>query len=438
MSRNVGRARPAGRARRVLVIGAGVIGVTTAWQLAEEGHKVTVLDKEGDIAAGTSHENGGQLSWSHAVPMAAPGMLRFLLANVWRRSSPVSLAPWVVLGQPGWLLRSLAECAPHRHADNRRRMAALARYSLACLDDLSGRTGIDYARRSGGMLQVFRTPKALARHRAGLAAMGKAGLDVALAETPDDIRQHEPAFGEAADGLAGALMFRGQASGDCRAFTRALAALGAARGIEFRTGSRVRSLVTDKGRVCGVKTASGDRIEAELVVLCTGQDEGGLLRGLRRQPLAPVRGRSLTLRLADPAPAPACSIIDEDSRLSIARLGDTLRLAGYADLVGRSSRWRPGQTDALRTALGALLPDLAARATEQSRWTGFRPATPDGVPMIGATEREGLWLNLGHGGYGWTMAAGSARMLADQIASRDPALPACEYAPARHPNQRRK
>lgn len=416
---------------KVAVIGGGVIGFTTAWQLAKDGHEVTLLERSAEAAGGTSHENGAQLSWSHAVPMAAPGMMRFVLANFWRRDSAVTIAPWVIFAQTGWLLRAWQECAPDRHAGNRRRMAALARYSLSCLEGLCAETGIDHQGRSEGMLQVFRRPETLARHKAGLSAMQATGLDVDLVQTPDEIVQIEPSLAPTAEALAGALLFRGQGSGDCRLFTQALAQLGQKGGITLRLGAWVTGLRTEQGSLRAVRIAGSEDLTADLAVICTGSATEGLMTGFRHLPIVPVRGRSLSLGVTDPKRTPSRSIIDEDSRLSIAPLSGQVRLAGFADLVGRSIRQRPWQTDTLRQAYANLFPASGKDDPELSRWTGFRPVTPDGAPMIGPSAIQGLWLNLGHGGYGWTMAAGSARLLADMIAGRPPAVPAADYAPTR-------
>lgn len=283
-------------------------------------------------------------------------------------------------------------------------------------------------------MQVFRAPSALARHRTGLKAMAAAGFDVELVETPEHIAQLEPALGEVAGGLAGAVLFRGQSSGDCRTFTAALAEQAHAAGVAFKPATRVQALLTESGRVQGVLTEAGEALLAGLTILCTGLDEAGLLRGLHYPPRVPVHGRTLTLGFSDPACAPSRSILDEDSRLFVARVGDTVRLAGFADLVGQATASRPGQTDALRQAFAALFPGNAAGALEVLRWTGFRPVIPDGVPMIGPVGTQGLWLNMGHGGFGWTMAAGSARLLADLIAGRDPAVPTADYAPHHSPS----
>jgi D-amino-acid dehydrogenase len=407
---------------RVFVIGAGVIGVASAWYLAGDGHEVTVFERTEGPALETSFANAGGVCPGFAGPWAAPGMPLKALKWMGQAHAPFRLRPRADPAQWRWLAAFLRNCTAARFARNKARMQRMAHYSRACLEALRAETGIAYDHGTDGVLQVFFTQDELAGGRRAavvLAGMGVAhrlvGRDAAL--------EIEPALARGADAdgarLVGGLHLPGDETGDCHLFTRALADLAAERGVRFRYGCEVRELIARSGRIAALRTTGGEET-ADAVVLATGPWAPHLLAPLGiRLPVYPVKGYAMTCALTDPDAAPRSSVMDEHSKVMVTRLGTRLRAAGSAELTG----FTPGVPEAARRALSGrvrfLFPDAADYDTAEF-WFGFRPMTPDGPARIGPTGFPNLFLNTGQGSNGWTQACGSGRILADLVAGRTP------------------
>jgi len=407
---------------KIAVLGAGVIGVTSAWYLAEDGHEVTLLDRREAPGLETSLANGGQISAGHAEPWAKPAVVPKILKWLGREDAPLLFRPRADWKQWEWGLRFLAECLPGRFEASCRALAGLAAYSRRCLDELRGRTGIEYDALTLGILhfctdaQDFR---ALSRHAEAMRALG-IRREV---KSREECLAIEPALGASAARVAGGVLTPEDESGDAHKFTRELARLCAARGVVFRGNSAVTGMDHDARGIRGVRLAGEGTLQADAYVVCLGSYSPLLLAPLGINiPVYPLKGYSVTFDLgAAAAAAPRVSLNDEAKKIVISRLGQRLRAAGTAELAGYDTTLNPARCEAIVARVRELFPPLASCAVVD-RWAGLRPATPDNVPLIGRARYPGLFLNTGHGTLGWTLACGSGRALADLVAGRPPAV----------------
>ncbi|WP_281163879.1 D-amino acid dehydrogenase [Novispirillum itersonii] len=415
----------------VLVLGAGVVGTTSAYFLARAGHTVTVIDRQPGVALETSFANGGQISPSHAIPWANPETVPQALRWLGRDDAPLVFRPfrydpalWL------WLLRFLRNCTPGRTAVNIERTVRIALHSRDVLRALRADTGIQYDALSKGILHVFRNQQAFDEHCKGAEVMSRAGLPQTVIPRVD-LPKIEPALSAVSGALVGGLLATEDESGDVHKFTRGIATLAAGLGVTFRFGETVHGLDRDGDRISAVVTDKA-RHTADAVVLALGSFSPGLARTLGfRLPIYPAKGYSITLQLAGPeqadAPgAPVVSVTDDERKIVSSRLGDRLRVAGTAELAGWDPTLRPARADLIRRHAADLFP-LAGDYATATPWCGLRPKTPDSVPYIGASPVKNLWLNTGHGTLGWTMAAGSGQILADLISGRSPAIDVSGY-----------
>ena len=401
---------------KVLVLGAGVIGVTAAYYLVRAGVEVTVVDRQPGPAQETSYANAGQVSPGYSAPWAAPGIP--LKALKWAFMKHRPLVIWPVPDPAMWLwgLRMLRNCTAARYEINKSRMVRLAEYSRDCLRDLRTETGVRYDERALGTLQVFRTQAQLDGAARDIPVLEASGVPYELLDREGCARA-EPALARVRDKLVGALRLPGDETGDCFKFTQALAGLATARGAAFRYGTRIDRLVTDGDRIGGVATDAGV-LAADRYVVALGSYSPLLLRPLGiKLPVYPVKGYSITVPIADPAGAPESTVMDETFKVAVTRLGDRIRAGGTAELAGYSLKLRQGRRDTLDHVVSDLFPGGGDLSRAQF-WTGLRPMTPDGPPVIGPTPCSNLYVSTGHGTLGWTMAAGSGRVLADLVSGR--------------------
>ncbi|MXV07747.1 MULTISPECIES: D-amino acid dehydrogenase [unclassified Xanthomonas] len=405
---------------RVLVLGSGVIGTATAWYLARSGCEVTVVDRQPAAGLETSYANAGQVSPGYASPWAAPGVPLKALKWLFQRHAPLAITPTADLQQYLWLAQMLRNCTAERYAINKARMVRLSEYSRDCLDQLRAETGIAYEGRQLGTTQLFRTQQQLDGAAKDIEVLREYGVPYELLDRAG-IARVEPALASAPATLVGALRLPNDQTGDCRLFTQRLAAMAAAAGVQFRQGETIEALQADGDRIDGVRI--GGRLErADRYVVALGSYSPGLLAPLGiRLPVYPLKGYSLTLPIRDAALAPTSTILDESYKVAITRFDERIRVGGMAELAGFDLS-RPARRRAtLEKVVNDLYPhggDLAAAEF----WTGLRPATPDGTPVVGATGYRNLFLNTGHGTLGWTMACGSGRYLADLMVSRQPQI----------------
>lgn len=405
---------------RVLVLGSGVIGVTSAWYLARAGFEVTVIDRQAGPADETSFANAGQISPGYASPWAAPGVPLKALKWLFSKHAPLAIKPGLDPDQYLWLAQMLRNCTADRYAINKARMVRLSEYSRDSLDELRAETSINYEGRQLGTTQLFRTQAQLDGAAKDIAVLQEYGVPFELLDRAG-IARVEPALASVSDKLVGALRLPNDQTGDCNLFTRRLAAMAAAAGVEFRYGQDVQALETHNGRISGA-IINGRRETAERYVLALGSYTPKLLAPLGiRLPVYPLKGYSLTLPITDAAMAPTSTILDESYKVAITRFDDRIRVGGMAEVAGYDLSLSPKR----RATLEKVVSDLYPRGGDLARaefWTGLRPATPDGTPVVGATAMPNLFLNTGHGTLGWTMACGSGRYLADLMASRMPQI----------------
>jgi len=415
---------------RVLVLGSGVIGVSSAWYLARAGHDVTVLDRQAAPGLETSFANAGQVSPGYSAPWAGPGIPVKALRWLMMRHRPLVLWPQLDGGLYRWLGQMLANCTEAAYGVNKARMVRLAEYSRDCLKALRAETGIHYDERTKGTLQLFRTTKQLDAVGADMEVLRGFGVPHDLLDAAGCIAA-EPALGLVPGKFVGGLRLPGDETGDAFLFTQRLAALAAAAGVAFRHGVTVRGFTTEAGAVTGVETDAG-RFTADRYVVATGSYTPALMAPLNvHVPVYPVKGYSLTLPVADEAGAPVSTVMDETYKVAITRLGDRIRVGGTAELAGFSLRLRKPRRETLEHSVTDLFP-RGGDVAEAKFWTGLRPMTPDGTPVIGPTRYANLFLNTGHGTLGWTMACGSARLLADLVTGRKPEIAHDDLALARY------
>ena len=405
---------------KILVLGAGVIGTTTAWYLAQAGHEVSVIERRAAPGLETSFANGGQISAAHAQPWARPSVVPKILRWLGREDAPLLFRARADRAQWLWGLGFLAECWPGRFERNCRALAGLAAYSLECLRALRRETGIRYDELARGILHFATSQadvEALARHAEEMRALGF----VREVKTAAECVALEPALQYSETRVLGGVYSAADESGDAYKFTTELAQRAAGKGVRFLNGETIERLDARGGALEAVQLASG-RIQADAYVVALGSYSPLLLRPLGiRIPVYPLKGYSITLPLApaEAAVAPSVSLTDEAFKIVISRLGNRLRAAGTAELTGYDTSVNSVRCNAILRRVGQLFPQLGATSSVD-RWAGLRPATPSNVPLIGCTRLRNLFLNTGHGTLGWTLACGSAKALAELIAGRRP------------------
>lgn len=415
---------------KVLVLGSGVIGVTSAYYLARAGHEVTVVDRQAEPARETSFANAGEVSPGYSSPWAGPGVPVKAVKWLLMKHGPLVIRPKLDPVMWVWLLKMLRNCTSARYAVNKRRMIPIAEYSRDCLRALRTETGIHYDERSLGTLQLFRKQQQLDQTAGDIAVLKQSGVPYEVLDRAGCIAA-EPALSAVKDKIAGGLRLPQDETGDCHMFTEALAALAAKLGVQFRFNTGIKGLIADGGRIGGVVTSAG-LLQADAYVVALGSWSPQLLKPLGISiPVYPVKGYSITVPITDPDGAPVSTVMDESYKVAITRLGDRIRVGGTAEISGYSDKLY----DARRATLDHSLTDLFPRGGDTARatfWCGLRPMTPDGPPVIGATHYSNLHLNTGHGTLGWTMACGSGRVLADLLSGRKPDIDTTELAIGRY------
>jgi D-amino-acid dehydrogenase len=409
---------------RVLILGAGVVGVSSAWYLAKAGHQVTVVDRQPGAGLETSFANGGQISVSHAEPWSNPHAPLRALAMMGREDAPLLFRLRWDTALFDWSLRFLRECTPGRTRDNMRDIVALALYSREQLDALRAETGIAYDHLERGILHVYTDEREFAGAIEAARLMCDFGCDRRTIGA-DECVAIEPALKAARPLLVGGDYTAADESGDARKFTHELAALCAEQGVAFRYATSVEHLKHEGGRITGVvvRSAAGrETLTADAYVVALGSYSPRLVRPLGiRLPVYPAKGYSATVPLADDSVAPTVAMTDDGHKLVFSRLGQRLRIAGTAEFNGYNTELNEVRCNALMQRTHQLFPELRP-AGEPEFWCGLRPSTPSNVPFIGRSRLPNLYLNTGHGTLGWTMACGSGVALTDIIAGHQPAV----------------
>jgi D-amino-acid dehydrogenase len=405
---------------KVLVLGGGVIGCTAAYELACDGHEVALIERQSGPALETSYANAGEVSPGYSAPWAGPGVpikaIKWLLMD----HRPLVLRPHLDWPMIGWILAMLRNCTAARYELNKGRMVRLAEYSRDCMKGLREATGIAYDQRLQGTLQLFRTQQQLDGTAKDTEILDRYGVPYQVLGRGGCI-EYEPALARVRDKFVGGLRLPGDETGDCFKFTNRIAELAAAKGAKLRFGESIRSLLTDGKRLTGVVTDRG-RMHADAYLVALGSHSTKLVAPLGIDlPVYPVKGYSITVPITDPAGAPESTVMDETHKIAITRLGDRIRVGGTAELAGYTLKLHEARRRTLMHVVADLFPDGGDFGRSEF-WCGLRPMTPDGTPVVGGTAMPNLWLATGHGTLGWTMAAGTAKVMAALIGGRPPPI----------------
>jgi D-amino-acid dehydrogenase len=415
---------------KVIVLGGGVIGVTSAYYLRRAGHEVLLIDRQPAAAMETSFANAGEVSAGHASPWAAPGVPIRAIRWMLMRHGPLLISPRADPAMWRFLARMVRQCTRSRYAINKGRMVPLAEYSRDCLRALRGEIGITYDERTLGTLQLFRTQAQLDHSASDIAVLQRFGVAHELLDRDGCIRV-EPALARAPSTFVGGLRLPADETGDCHLFTQRLAERAGADGVEYLFDTDIDAINLSGYTFAGV-TAGGREHAADACVVALGSYSPAMLAPLGlRVPVYPVKGYSITVPITDPAAAPVSTVMDETYKVAMTRLGDRLRVGGTAEVGGFDLSLRPERRATLEFVTRSLFP-AAGDVAQASFWCGLRPMTPDGTPIIGPTCIRNLYVNTGHGTLGWTMACGSGRVIADMVSGKKPEIDATELALARY------
>jgi D-amino-acid dehydrogenase len=418
---------------RVIVLGSGVVGVTTAYYLALAGHEVTVIDRQPGPALETSFANAGQISPGYASPWAAPGIPLKAAKWLFQRHAPLSIKPDGTLFQLQWMWEMYRNCDPARYAVNKERMVRLAEYSRDCMRQLRRDTGIAYEGRQQGTVQLFRTQQQFDSAAKDINVLRDAGVAYEVLQGAQ-LAAAEPALANVAHKLVGGLRLPNDETGDCQLFTTRLTAMARDLGVRFEFDTKVQRLEQGGGEITGIVTDKGV-LTADRYVLATGSHTRALLQRWFPVPVYPMKGYSLTVPIVDAARAPVSTILDETYKIAVTRFDDRIRVGGMAELSGFNLELNPRRRETLELVVNDLFPG-AGDTAQASFWTGLRPMTPDSTPIVGPTPLRNLFLNTGHGTLGWTMAAGSATVIADLVGGKTPAIRADDLAVFRYAGAR--
>ena len=405
---------------RVLILGSGVIGTTMAYYLARAGHEVEVVDRQPGPGLETSYANAGEVSPGYSAPWAGPGVPLKAIQWMLMHHSPLVIKPMLDPAMWRWGLQMLRNCTEARYRINKGRMVRLAEYSRDCLKELRAEIGIQYDDRDQGTLQLFRTQKQLDGTAKDIEILKQYNVPYQLLDRSGYL-QYEPALAEVQDKFVGALRLPGDETGDCFKFTNTLADKAKALGVKFRFNVDIQGVERSGNRITGVCTDAG-MLTADRYVLALGSYSTQMLAPLGiRIPVYPVKGFSITVPITDASKAPESTIMDETHKVAVTRLGDRIRVGGTAQLSG----FDLALDDERRRTLEFVVTDLFPQGGDVRQaefWTGLRPMTPDGTPILGETPIANLLLSTGHGTLGWTMAAGTGRVMADLISGRQPEI----------------
>ncbi|KVL17468.1 D-amino acid dehydrogenase [Burkholderia cepacia] len=414
---------------RVVILGSGVVGVASAYYLARAGHEVTVIDREAGPALETSFANAGQISPGYAAPWAAPGVPLKAVKWMFEKHAPLAIRLDGTRFQLQWMYQMLRNCTAERYAVNKGRMVRLAEYSRDCLQALRADTGIQYEGRTGGTLQLFRTQQQLDGAAKDIAVLQEANVPFELL-SPVDLKNAEPALAAVSHKLTGGLRLPGDETGDCQLFTTRLAALAESLGVKFRYNTPIDALAIAGGKIAGVQCGS-ETVRADAYVVALGSYSTSFISNLMKIPVYPLKGYSITAPIVNEAAAPVSTVLDETYKIAITRFDQRIRVGGMAEIVGFDKKLRAARRETLEMCVNDLFPG-GGDTSKATFWTGLRPMTPDGTPIVGRTPVSNLFLNTGHGTLGWTMSCGSGQLLADLISGKMPAIQADDLSVHRY------
>lgn len=414
---------------RVLILGSGVVGVSSAWYLAKAGHQVTVIDRQPGPALETSAANAGQISPGYAAPWAAPGVPLKAIKWMFQRHAPLAIHLDGSRFQVHWMWQMLKNCDISHYKTNKSRMVRLAEYSRDCLKLLRQETGIQYEGRQKGTLQLFRSQQQFDNASKDIAVLEEAGVAYQLLSA-NQLATVEPALAQVAHKLVGGLQLPNDETGDCQLFTQRLAEMAKLAGVNFLFNQTIERLLVEGDKVIGVQCGP-ELIKADCYVMALGAYSTALLGDWLPIPVYPLKGYSLTIPIADEMAAPSSTVLDETYKIAITRFDQRIRVGGMAEIVGFNTQLEQKRRATLEMVVRDLYPH-GGRIEQASFWTGLRPMTPDGTPIVGKTPLKNLYLNTGHGTLGWTMACGSGQLLADLVSGITPAIASDDLAVGRY------
>ncbi|MES2583647.1 MAG: D-amino acid dehydrogenase [Pseudomonadota bacterium] len=416
---------------KVIVLGSGVIGTSVAYYLAKSGHAVEVIDRQAGPALETSFANAGEVSPGYSSPWAGPGVPMKAIKWMLMRHSPLVIWPVLDPNMWRWGLSMLANCTEKAYAINKSRMVPIAEYSRDCLKELRAETGIVYDDRAQGTLQLFRTQAQLDGIAKDVEVLKDYKVPFEVLDRAGFVKV-EPALKLTQEKFVGALRLPGDETGDCFKFTNKLAEMAEALGVKFRYNTSIDGIEVSGGRVSGVRTSAGT-LTADHYVTALGSFTPQLVKPIGIHiPVYPVKGYSITVPVTDANFAPESTIMDESHKVAVTRLGDRIRVGGTAELAGFDMTLRESRRDTLNHVLTDLFPK-GGDVSKATFWCGLRPMTPDGTPIVGPTPYANMMLATGHGTLGWTMAAGTARIIDDLISGRKPQIALDGLAMDRYP-----
>lgn len=404
---------------RVAVIGAGIVGVTTAWELAQDGHEVTVFERRGAAAEETSFGNAGVVAPGSVTPWAAPGMPAKVLRYLLQKHAPVKLATPLRWAEVRWMWQWWRACRLDTYLANRARLQRLAFYSRERLHAVTAQLQLEY-NRSDGYMVLLRSQRDVDLAQPGLQVLRDA--DVKFRQiSPDEARTVEPALNPDT-AFAAAIHLPDDEVGNCRQFALQIKLEAQRLGVRFEFNQNVRAMNPATPTRLEFAGDAAPR-DFDAVVMCAGLASAQLLQPLGLKiPLIAVHGYSVSAAIREPLNAPRSAVMDERYKVAISRLGNRVRVAGSAEIGGSLDTRRPAAIATLYKVLHDWFPGAAQMSGGVQEWKGARPMLPDGPPILGASGIPGVWLNLGHGSSGWALSCGSARAVADLMAGRAPEI----------------
>jgi len=406
---------------KVVVLGAGIIGTTSAYFLAKQGHEVTVIDRQDSVSMETSHANAGCLSYGFTSPWASPGLPFSVLKWVLTGRSPLIINPNMSIETIKFLYRMYKNCNSRSYEINKSRMLRVANYSQKALLEIETDFDLYYEQKKQGSLQLFWDSKEIEKTQKDIAILNKFNINSQLLSAEECVKI-EPGLQYVKNKLAGGIQFMDDFTGNCYLFSTEVYKKCVEMGVNFEFNTEIKSLQISNDKIASVSTDSGE-IKADCYSVSLGSYSTKILSKIGIEiPIYPVKGYSITLPVLSNEDAPQSTIMDEKNKIAITRLGDRIRVAGMAHLTDFDKNLRTKSLDSLMSGLDLLFPKSYESSKETNFWTGFRPSTPDGTPIIGPTPFNNLFLNTGHGTLGWTMSAGSGKLLANLVSGIDPEI----------------
>ena len=406
---------------KVVVLGAGIIGTTSAYFLAKHGHEVTVIDRQDSVSMETSHANAGCLSYGFTSPWASPGLPFSVLKWVLTGRSPLIINPNMSVETVKFLYRMFKNCNSRSYEINKSRMLRVANYSQKALLEIETDFDLYYEQKKQGSLQLFWDSKEIEKTQKDIAILDKFNINSQLLSAEECVKI-EPGLQYVKNKLAGGIQFMDDFTGNCYLFSTEVYKKCVEMGVNFEFNTEIKSLQISNDKIASVSTNSGE-IKADCYSVSLGSYSTKILSKIGIEiPIYPVKGYSITLPVLSNEDSPQSTIMDEKNKIAITRLGDRIRVAGMAHLTDFDKNLRTKSLDSLMSGLDLLFPKSYESSKETNFWTGFRPSTPDGTPIIGPTPFNNLFLNTGHGTLGWTMSAGSGKLLANLVSGIDPEI----------------